>query len=400
MPSETLTVTDNRTGRTYTLPITANAITATDLRQIKGPDDAGADLVRSRAPQHRDLPERDHLSRRSERNAPSSRLRDRGSGASAAATSRCAYLILEGELPNQHQLDDLATRARPPRLDPRVRDALHRRLPLTTPIPMGMLMSTVAALSTFYPGRRTSTTRRCDGGRSCACSARCRRSPRSRTASATGCRSSYPDLELSYVGNFLSMMFRMTELALRAGPGDRARARRAVPPARRPRAGVLDHDHALRGKRQDGPVQRGGGGDGGALRPLPRRGLRGGDRDAHEDRRTRGRARVRRGRGALAAPSRRASATASTARTTRAPASCASTRPRCSRVTGRPRIFETALALEDAAASDAYFIEHALYPTVDFYETIIYHAIGFLPRCSPCCSRFRASSAGRRSGTR
>jgi citrate synthase len=52
-------------------------------------------------------------------------------------------------------------------------------------------------------------------------------------------------------------------------------------------------------------------------------------------------------------------------------------------VTGYPRIFETALALEDAAAKDAYFIEHALYPTVDFYETIIYHAIGFPPEMFP-----------------
>ena len=52
-------------------------------------------------------------------------------------------------------------------------------------------------------------------------------------------------------------------------------------------------------------------------------------------------------------------------------------------VTGRPRIFETALALEEAAAKDAYFIEQALYPTVDFYETIIYHAIGFPPEMFP-----------------
>ena len=46
-------------------------------------------------------------------------------------------------------------------------------------------------------------------------------------------------------------------------------------------------------------------------------------------------------------------------------------------VTGRPRIFETALALEEAAAADSCFIERSLYPTVDFYETIIYHVIGF-----------------------
>jgi len=52
-------------------------------------------------------------------------------------------------------------------------------------------------------------------------------------------------------------------------------------------------------------------------------------------------------------------------------------------VTGRPRIFETALELEAVAANDAYFIEQALYPTVDFYETIIYHAIGFPPEMFP-----------------
>jgi citrate synthase len=52
-------------------------------------------------------------------------------------------------------------------------------------------------------------------------------------------------------------------------------------------------------------------------------------------------------------------------------------------VTGQPRIFETALALDEAAAKDAYFIESALYPTVDFYETIIYHAIGFPPEMFP-----------------
>ncbi len=46
-------------------------------------------------------------------------------------------------------------------------------------------------------------------------------------------------------------------------------------------------------------------------------------------------------------------------------------------MTGRPAIFETALVLEEAAAADEYFVERALYPTVDFYETIIYHAIGF-----------------------
>ena len=42
MPNETLTITDNRTGKTYTLPVYNDAIRAMDLRQIKtGPDDFG-----------------------------------------------------------------------------------------------------------------------------------------------------------------------------------------------------------------------------------------------------------------------------------------------------------------------------------------------------------------------
>ena len=42
MPDNTLTVTDNRTGSTYTLPLTDGAIRATDLRRIRtAPDDFG-----------------------------------------------------------------------------------------------------------------------------------------------------------------------------------------------------------------------------------------------------------------------------------------------------------------------------------------------------------------------
>ena len=39
MPDTTLTVTDDRTGRVYTLPIEDGAIRATDLRQIKVDDE-------------------------------------------------------------------------------------------------------------------------------------------------------------------------------------------------------------------------------------------------------------------------------------------------------------------------------------------------------------------------
>jgi citrate synthase len=44
---------------------------------------------------------------------------------------------------------------------------------------------------------------------------------------------------------------------------------------------------------------------------------------------------------------------------------------------GGSPLFDTAQALEEAAAQDEYFLERAYHPTVDFYEAIIYHALGF-----------------------
>jgi citrate synthase len=47
------------------------------------------------------------------------------------------------------------------------------------------------------------------------------------------------------------------------------------------------------------------------------------------------------------------------------------------RVVARPRIFDVALELEQRAARDSYFIEQELYPIVDYYEAILYHATDF-----------------------
>jgi citrate synthase len=46
-------------------------------------------------------------------------------------------------------------------------------------------------------------------------------------------------------------------------------------------------------------------------------------------------------------------------------------------VTGRNRLLDIALELEKIALSDSYFIDHRLYPNVDFYSGIIYQAMGF-----------------------
>ena len=105
--------------------------------------------------------------------------------------------------------------------------------------PMGMLLGTVGALSTFYPDAkdimnlesRRLQTRRLIGKMPtlAACAYRHTR----------GLPYVYPDNELSYTGNFLSMLFKMTELQVQAQPDARARARHAVHPARRSRAELL-----------------------------------------------------------------------------------------------------------------------------------------------------------------
>jgi citrate synthase len=46
-------------------------------------------------------------------------------------------------------------------------------------------------------------------------------------------------------------------------------------------------------------------------------------------------------------------------------------------VTGKNPLLDIALALEDVALSDSYFIDRKLYPNVDFYSGLIYQAMGF-----------------------
>src|SRR4029077_19115561 len=122
-----------------------------------------------------------------------------------------AYLILEGELPNRRELDDwqrqLGRHALVHEYVTRFIDGSHHAAH-----PMGMLMSTVAALSAFYP----------EAAHVADAAVRRRQilrllgqvPPRAALAhrKRNGLPFVYPDLELSYVGNFLSMMFRMTEL--------------------------------------------------------------------------------------------------------------------------------------------------------------------------------------------
>lgn len=46
-------------------------------------------------------------------------------------------------------------------------------------------------------------------------------------------------------------------------------------------------------------------------------------------------------------------------------------------IQGRDPLIEVAIALQDAALSDEYFVSRKLYPNVDFYSGLVYRALGF-----------------------
>jgi citrate synthase len=150
LPSETLTVIDNRTGHEYSLPITDGTIRATDLRQISATEGDGGLLSYDPA----FLNTSACCSAITYIDGDAGILRYRGypieQVAEQASFLETAYLLLEGELPTAEQLtrweDDL-----------RVHTYVHTNVTKFLEgfrydaHPMGMLLGAVSALSTFYP---------------------------------------------------------------------------------------------------------------------------------------------------------------------------------------------------------------------------------------------------------
>ena len=217
MPKDTLTVTDNRTGRTYELPIHEGAIRANDLRQIKaGPDDFG---LMSYDPAF--------LNTAACRSAVTLIDGDRGilryrgypieQLAEKSTFLETAYLLLHGELPTKPQLEEW-------RFHITHHTIIHENIKKFIDgfhhdaHPMGVFVSTVAALSTFYPeakeihseeSRRIQTFRLIAKTPTLAAFAHRHR---------VGLPYAYPDNDLSYPGNFLNMMFKATEVKYQPHP--------------------------------------------------------------------------------------------------------------------------------------------------------------------------------------
>jgi len=211
VPKSTLSITDNRTGRQYEVPVQDGAIRAADLRQLKVVDD-DAGLVTYDPGFMNTAACRSSITYI---DGDKGILRYRGYPieqlAERSTFLETAYLLLHGELPSAAELDSWVYNVTHHTIVhesiKKFIDGFHHDAH-----PMGMFVSTVAALSTFYPEAKQihdETSRRNQIFRLIA---------KAPTLAAFAHRHSvgmpyaYPDNDLSYSGNFLNMMFRATEV--------------------------------------------------------------------------------------------------------------------------------------------------------------------------------------------
>jgi citrate synthase len=377
MAKETLTVTDNRTGKTYELPITDGTIRALDLREIKtGSDDFG---LLSYDPAY--LNTASCRSSITYIDGDKGILRYRGYDVSELAERstylEVAYLILYGELPSKDQLAQFTSEIT-------VHTFLHENA--RTFIdgfrydahPMGVLIATVAALSTFYPEAkniRDEKQRRQQIVRLMA---------KMPTIAAWSYRHSlgfplvYPDNSLSYPGNLLSMMKRMAEPRYTPNPHiERAldvlfilhadhEQNCSTSAVRTVGSSLTDPYTAVAAAAAAlyGPLH--GGANEAVLRMLMQIGSVANVAHFIKD--------VKEGQGEkrlMGFGHRVYKNYDPRARVIKKLAD------EVFEVTGRSPLLDIALELERIALQDEYFIRRKLYPNVDFYSGLIYQAIGF-----------------------
>ncbi len=374
---DTLTITDNRTGKTYEVPIQDSTIKAVDLRQIK----VQADEFGLMTYDPGFMNTASCKSRITYIDGDKGILNYRGYPIEELAEQsnylETAYLLLNGELPNKTQYDAWVEKVT-------MHTFVHENVKELMAgfrydaHPMGMLASMVAALSTFYPDAK----RVRDG------------SERSRhvyrliakipTLAAFAYRHSmglpyiYPDNELSYTGNFLQMMFKTSELKYKVNPT----LERALDVLF-----ILHADHeqncstsAMRsiGSSEADPYCAAAGAIGALYGPL-----HGGANEAvlrmlneigskdkvaafvKEVKESGGDVRLMGfGHRVYKNYDPRAKIIKKMA-------------DQVFEVTGRNPLLDVALELERIALSDDYFIKRKLYPNVDFYSGLIYQAMRF-----------------------
>jgi citrate synthase len=215
--ADSLSVTDNRTGQTYEIEITDGTVRAMDFRQIKVEEDDFGLMTYDPA----------FTNTASCRSAityidgDAGILEYRGYPIEQLAEQstylEVAYLLVHGELPTKQQLDDWTHEIT-------IHTFVHENVKgfmqgfRHDAHPMGMLLGSVGALSTFYPdanqikdpdNRHLQTIRLIAKMPTLAAFA---------FRHAMGQPYVYPDNDLRYSGNFLNMMYKMTELKYEPDP--------------------------------------------------------------------------------------------------------------------------------------------------------------------------------------
>jgi citrate synthase len=374
MSKESLTIKDDRTGKSYALPIENGTVRAMDLRQIKTDADDFGLMTYDPA----------LMNTASTKSAITFIDGDKGileyrgypveQLAEKCTFLQVAYLILFGELPNEEQLAAWT-------YDITHHTFVHENIKTLMQAfrydahPMGMFISTVAALSTFYPDANNVSD---PGNRLAQIKRLIAKVP---TIAAytyrhnRGLRYIYPVNDLSYTGNFLNMMFKMTDakytpdstlehalgvlFILHADHEQNCstNAMRAIG------SSCVDPYSAMAGAAAAlyGPLH--GGANEEVLKMLSRIDNTRNIPDFIQ--------RIKNGEGKLMGFGHRIYKNYDPrARIIKHVAD------EVFKVTGRNRLLDIALELERIALEDEYFISRKLYPNVDFYSGIIYQAMG------------------------
>ncbi len=372
---DTLTITDNRTGRTYEVPVTDGAVRAMDLRQIKTHEsDFG---LLSYDPAFKNTA--NVRSRVTYIDGDVGILRYRGYPIEQLAESssflEVAYLLINGDLPDAGQLDqwvyDITHHTFIHENLKQFMDGFHHDAH-----PMGMLVSTVGALSTFYPEAKDLDEAEARYMQIVRLIAKMPTLAAFAYRHSIGMRYAYPDNDLSFAGNFLNMMWKTTELKYEPDPVlERAMdvllilhadheqncsttTMRAISSSDAdPYSAAAGATAALYGPKHGGANEA-------VLRML--------DRIGSVDKVPEAIQAAKDGEFRLMGFGHRVYKNYD---------------PRAKivqqlahevfEVTGKNPLIDIAVELERIALEDEYFIERKLYPNVDFYSGIIYQAMGF-----------------------
>jgi citrate synthase len=214
---DTLTVTDNRTGKSYELAIEDGTVRGTDLRQVKTDEDDFGLMVYDPA----------YMNTASCRSSityidgDAGILQHRGYPIEQlcehSSYLEVAYLLINGRLPNKVELDGWVDEIT-------IHTFVHENVKdfmqgfRYDANPMGMLVASVGALSTFYPDANKIHDERIRAIQIIRLLAKMPTLAAFAFRHNMGQPYVYPDNDLDYAGNFLGMMYKMTELKYEPDP--------------------------------------------------------------------------------------------------------------------------------------------------------------------------------------